>query len=109
MLKSVIFLTTSDSLKEKCDNPPTTEHVILVRELKTELEDPHLVNMAQHRDYRMMPTEITLGDQLTKCTGNNKGRRLKKGVEERGIFFVSFSTPLCLLCPSRFSCMGCIV
>lgn len=52
MLKSVIFLTTSDSLKEKCDKPPTTEYLILVRELKTELEDPHLVNMAQHHPYR---------------------------------------------------------
>lgn len=70
MLKSVIFLTTSNSLKEKCDNSPTTEFVILVRELKTALEDPHLVNMAQHHPYRMMPIEIMLGHQLTKCTGN---------------------------------------
>lgn len=60
----------------------------------------------------IIPMEITLGEQLTKCTGNcanNNGRRLEKGVEERGIFFVSLSTPLCLLCPSRFSCVGCIV
>lgn len=70
MLKSVIFLTTSDSLKEKRDNPPTTEYLILVRELKTELEDPHLVNIAQHHPYRMVPIEITLGNQLTKCAGN---------------------------------------
>lgn len=62
MLKSVIFLTTSGSLKEKCDNPPTTGYVILVRELKTELEDLHLVSMAQNHPYRMMPTEAKLRD-----------------------------------------------
>lgn len=70
MLKSVIFLTTSDSLKEKCDNPPTIKYSILVRELKTELEDPHLENMAQHHPYGMMPMEVTLRDQLTKYTDN---------------------------------------
>lgn len=89
MLKSVIFLTTSDSLKEKHDNPPATEDLILESELKIELEDPSLVNKVQHHPYRKMTIEITLGDQLTKCAGNqanNKGRSLKKGVEERGIF-----------------------
>lgn len=82
MLKSVIFLTTSDSLKEKRDSPPTTEYLILVRELKTELEDPHLVNIAQHHPYRMVPTEITLRDQLTKCAGNWANNRERKETEK---------------------------
>lgn len=90
MLKSVIFPTTSDSLKEKRDNPPATEDLIVARELKIELEDPHLVNMVQHHPYGMMAIDITLGDQLTKCAGNQANNRerkeLEKGSGKRGIF-----------------------
>lgn len=67
MLKSVIFLTASDSLKR--DNPPATEDLILVRELKIELENPYLVNMVRHHPYRRMTIEITSGDRLNKMLG----------------------------------------
>jgi len=82
MLKSVIFVTTSDSLKEKCDNPPATEGLVLSRELKFELEDPHLANMVQHHTYRMMTIEITLGDQLTGCVGNQASNRERQEPEK---------------------------
>lgn len=39
MLNSVIFLTASDRLKGKCDIPPETEDLLLVREHKIELDD----------------------------------------------------------------------
>lgn len=82
MLKSVIFLTTSDSLKEKRNNPPATEDLVFVRELKTELEYPHLVNMVQHHPYRMVTIEIALGDQLTKCAGEQANNRERKELEK---------------------------
>lgn len=98
MLKSVIFLTTSDSLKEKHDNPPATEDLILEREFKIELEDPSLVNKVQHHPYRKMTIEITLGDQLTKCAGNQANNRerkeLEKGSGRKGNILLRLSLPL---------------
>lgn len=48
MLKSVIFLIVSDSLKEKHDNPSATEALLLVRGHKTEPEDPPCAGTVQH-------------------------------------------------------------
>lgn len=98
MLKSVIFLTPSDSLKEKRDNPSATEDLVLVKELKIELEDPHRVKMVQDHPYRMMTIEITLRDQLTTCAGNRANNRerkeLGKGSGRKGNILLRLSLPL---------------